>query len=100
MDLLIGTCIARLFITRISPLLAPVLEVHTQRFGPKQEQDIGSSIQRHIKLNVPYSRKFSLVQIFAQTSPDPSEEIFAVLIFAERDSSSHTPYQVIATPLP
>ena len=33
---------------------------------------------------VPYSGKFSLVQIFVEKRPGSSEEIFAVFIFAER----------------
>ena len=43
---------------------------------------------------VPYSRKFSLVQIFAEMRPYPSEEIFAVFIFTERKRDALT------TPLP
>ena len=42
-------------------------------------------------LKLPYSGKFSLVQIFAEKRPDPSEEMFAVFIFAERGRSDHTP---------
>ena len=34
--------------------------------------------------NIPYSGKFSLVQIFAEKRPGSSEEIFAVFIFSER----------------
>ena len=34
-------------------------------------------------IQVAYSGKFSLVQIFAEKRPDSSEEIFAVFIFAE-----------------
>ena len=40
---------------------------------------------------VPYSGKFSLVQIFAENRPDSSEEIFAVFIFADGGRSGHTP---------
>ena len=40
---------------------------------------------------VPYSGKFSLVQIFAEKGPDSSEEIFAVFIFADAGHSGHTP---------
>ena len=43
---------------------------------------------------VPYSGKFSLVQIFAEMRPYPSEEIFAVFIFTERKRDALT------TPLP
>ena len=46
------------------------------------------------KVCLPYSRKFSLVQIFVEMDPYPSEEIFAAFIFAEwkRDA--------LTTPLP
>ena len=44
----------------------------------------------HNKL-LPYSGKFSLVQIFAEKRPDSSEEIFAVFIFADAGHSGHTP---------
>ena len=40
---------------------------------------------------IPYSGKFSLVQIFAEKGPDSSEEIFAVFIFADAGHSGHTP---------
>ena len=51
-------------------------------------------------LYIPYSRKFSLVQIFTEMRPNPSEEIFAVFIYAERKrdalttplSDGHAPY--------
>ena len=36
--------------------------------------------------DLPYSGKFSLVQIFAEKRPDSSEEIFAVFIFAELET--------------
>ena len=39
---------------------------------------------------IPYSGKFSLVQIFAEKRPDCSEEIFAVFIFADGGRSGHT----------
>jgi len=39
---------------------------------------------------VPYSGKFSLVQIFAEKRPDSSEEIFTVFIFADAGRSGHT----------
>ena len=35
-------------------------------------------------ISLPYSRKFSLVQIFAENRRDSSEEILTVFIFAER----------------
>ena len=38
----------------------------------------------HVYKDIPYSGKFSLVQIFAEKRPGSSEEIFAVFIFAER----------------
>ena len=41
-----------------------------------------------------YSGKISLVQIFAEMRPYPSEEIFAIFIFAERKRDALT------TPLP
>ena len=40
---------------------------------------------------IPYSGKFSLVQIFAEKRPDSSEEIFAVFIFADARRCGHTP---------
>ena len=40
---------------------------------------------------LPYSGKFSLVQIFTEKGPDSSEEIFAVFIFADAGHSGHTP---------
>ena len=40
---------------------------------------------------VPYSGKFSLVQIFAEKRADSSEEIFAVFIFGDAGLSGHTP---------
>ena len=47
----------------------------------------------HFKYNIviPYSGKFSLVQIFVEKRPDSSEEIFAVFIFADAGHSGHTP---------
>ena len=44
------------------------------------------------RLCIPYSRKFSPVQIFTEKRPDSSEEIFAVFISRMRDA--------LATPLP
>ena len=44
----------------------------------------GPAIICLVPLCIPYSGKFSLVQIFAEKRPDSSEEIFAVFIFAER----------------
>ena len=44
-----------------------------------------------LQLVLPYSGKFSLVQIFAEKCPDSSEEIFAVFIFADAGLSGHTP---------
>ena len=46
-----------------------------------------------------YSRKFSLVQNFAEMPPDPPEEIFTVSIFAECNLFKPHPYQMIAMPL-
>ena len=40
---------------------------------------------------LPYSGKFSLVQIFAEKRADSSEEIFAVFIFVDAGLSGHTP---------
>ena len=40
---------------------------------------------------LPYSGKFSLVQIFAEKRPDSSEEIFTVFIFADAGRFGHTP---------
>ena len=52
------------------------------------------------QLEVPYSGKFLLVQNFTEMSPDQQEEIFAVLIFVERELFKAHPYQMIAMPLP
>ena len=41
--------------------------------------------------SIPYSGKFSLVQIFAKKRAVSSEEIFAVSIFADAGLSGHTP---------
>ena len=41
-------------------------------------------------VSIPYSGKFSLVQIFAEKRPDSPEEIFAVFIFADAGRSGHT----------
>ena len=49
------------------------------------------SVDCHHKNHIPYSGKFSLVQIFAEKRPDSSEEIFAVFIFADAGRSGHTP---------
>ena len=46
------------------------------------------------KVYLPYCRKFSLVQIFVEMGPYPSEEIFTAFIFAERKRdalSDHIP---------
>ena len=43
---------------------------------------------------IPYSREFSLVQILTEMCPNPSEEIFAVFIFAEWK------HDALTTPLP
>ena len=40
---------------------------------------------------LPYSGKFSLVQIFTEKGPDSSEEIFTVFIFVDAGHSGHTP---------
>ena len=45
----------------------------------------GGPVIRGFTVVIPYSRKFSLVQIFAEKHPDSSEEIFAVFIFAEHE---------------
>ena len=50
---------------------------------------IATPVNEHLCLSqtiskVPYSGKFSLVQIFAEKRPDSSEDIFTVYIFAER----------------
>ena len=37
----------------------------------------------HVYKDIPYSGKFSLVQIFVEKRPGSSEEIFAVFIFAK-----------------
>ena len=47
------------------------------------------------KTHIPYSGKFSLVQIFAEKRPDSSEEIFAVFIFAERGTLWPHPYRLM-----
>ena len=46
-------------------------------------------------MRVPYSGKFSLVQIFAEKRPDSSEEIFAVFIYAERETLWPHPYRLM-----
>ena len=53
----------------------------------------------NIRWGLPYSGKFSLVQIFAEKGLDSSEEIFAVFIFADADTlatllpvDGHAPY--------
>ena len=44
---------------------------------------------------IPYSGKFSLVQIFAEKRPGSSEEIFAVFIFAKRGTLWPHPYRLM-----
>ena len=56
-------------------------------------QSVGRCVHRVAILEswIPYSGKFSLVQIFTEKRPDSSEEIFAVFIFADAGRSGHTP---------
>ena len=61
---------------------------------PVQNYHAHSRCVARQSFQVPYSRKFSLVQIFAEMHPYPSEEIFAVFIFTERKRDALT------TPLP
>ena len=54
------------------------------------EEQLGNSGSGFGK-RVPYSGKFSLVQIIAEKHADSSEEIFAVFIFTDAGLSGHTP---------
>ena len=66
---------------------APCLQVVTIK--KKRNQMVTDS--QMLQLVLPYSGKFSLVQIFAEKRPDSSEEIFAVFIFVDAGLSGHTP---------
>ena len=47
--------------------------------------------------HIPYSGKFSLVQIFVKLPVNPSEEIFVVLIFARASAIPYNAYTYIQT---
>jgi len=57
------------------------------RSGTANYSNISFDFSYYISISyqngIPYSGKFSLVQIFAEMCPYASEEIFAVFIFAE-----------------
>ena len=60
-----------------------------KRASETREQSLHRQEQNRTHI-IPYSGKFSLVQIFAEKRPDCSEEIFAVFIFADAGRSGHT----------
>ena len=56
-----------------------------------QVEKLGLGLSMKCPVKIPYSGKFSLVQIFAEKRADSSEEILAVFIFADAGLSGHTP---------